>query len=283
MTRSSSVRYRGIQTQFGWNRARFNVGGGYTGPSCKATICPKATDRGRHQPVRLLLSGVSELRAPRSEGNAPRRSDSSSACVGRIRHPVPGRRTQCNRAPGVRLGRAYSAIGNINAGPTGTASCLTSAVTTVSPCASKVVANPGYLLTGIGDSHAYYFSERGAFRTEAVTSTDLSLNYRIPIGRVELFAQGQLSTRSPKKESMTSTSAAWTSRSVRLARTARRAGLKAFNPFTETPIQCPQGQTAAQCTALGAHWQLGPNFGKAVNKDAYQSPRTYRFGVGIRF
>ena len=30
----------------------------------------------------------------------------------------------------------------------------------------------------------------------------------------------------------------------------------------------PAGQTAAQCTALGAHWQLGPNFGKAINKDA---------------
>ena len=48
-------------------------------------------------------------------------------------------------------------------------------------------------------------------------------------------------------------------------------------------IECPQGQTAAQCSALGANYQLSPNFGKAINKDAFQSPRTYRFGVGVRF
>ena len=61
------------------------------------------------------------------------------------------------------------------------------------------------------------------------------------------------------------------------------SGLVAFNPYTDVPKECPQNATAAECTALGANFQLGPNFGKAISKDAYQQPRTYRFAVGIRF
>ena len=46
--------------------------------------------------------------------------------------------------------------------------------------------------------------------------------------------------------------------------------LTRFNPFTETPVQ-------------GTHWELGPAFGTARNKNAYQVPRQVRFSVGIRF
>ena len=56
-----------------------------------------------------------------------------------------------------------------------------------------------------------------------------------------------------------------------------------FNPFTDTPKECPKGTAAADCAAMNANWQLDPNFGKATNKDAYQVPRTYRFAVGVRF
>ncbi|MFP5288842.1 MAG: hypothetical protein ACLGI9_24105, partial [Thermoanaerobaculia bacterium] len=44
----------------------------------------------------------------------------------------------------------------------------------------------------------------------------------------------------------------------------------AFNPFTETPVE-------------GVNWQKGPNFGKGTNPLAYQTPRTFRFSVGLRF
>jgi hypothetical protein len=62
-----------------------------------------------------------------------------------------------------------------------------------------------------------------------------------------------------------------------------RSSLKPFNPFTDTPKECPKGTAAADCAAMGANWQLDPNFGKATNKDAYQVPRTYRIAVGVRF
>jgi hypothetical protein len=135
----------------------------------------------------------------------------------------------------------------------------------------------------VGDSHQYYFSDRGEFRTDAVTSTDLSLNYRLPIRRFELFAQGQL-LNAFGAENFNDIYLTRMELGVRTLRTNGAAsGLKAFNPFTETPIECPQGQTATQCKALGAHWQKAAKFGEAINKDAYQSPRTYRFSLGLRF
>ncbi len=69
---------------------------------------------------------------------------------------------------------------------------------------------------------------------------------------------------------------------IRTSRTGG-AGLKAFNPFTDTPIECPQGNTAAQCTSMNANWQKGPLFGQGLSKDAYQTPRTYRISAGVRF
>ena len=44
----------------------------------------------------------------------------------------------------------------------------------------------------------------------------------------------------------------------------------AFNPFTDKPV-------------AGVNYQFDTNFGKPTNKDAYQTPRTYRFAVGVRF
>lgn len=41
-------------------------------------------------------------------------------------------------------------------------------------------------------SPRYYFTDRDAFRTPDITSTNLAVNYRYPITRFELFAQGEL-------------------------------------------------------------------------------------------
>ena len=43
-----------------------------------------------------------------------------------------------------------------------------------------------------------------------------------------------------------------------------------FNPFTTTPVQ-------------GVNWDYGPNFGKALNRLAYTSPRQLRVSFGVRF
>jgi hypothetical protein len=43
-----------------------------------------------------------------------------------------------------------------------------------------------------------------------------------------------------------------------------------FNPFTATPVR-------------GVNWDYGPNFGKAINRFAYTTPRTVRITFGVRF
>ncbi len=43
-----------------------------------------------------------------------------------------------------------------------------------------------------------------------------------------------------------------------------------FNPFTQTPVQ-------------GVHWNYGPNFGNALNRFAYTTPRMFRINFGVRF
>jgi hypothetical protein len=43
-----------------------------------------------------------------------------------------------------------------------------------------------------------------------------------------------------------------------------------FNPFTTAPVE-------------GTHWAKGPNFGHALNRFAYTSPRQFRLTFGVRF
>jgi len=56
-------------------------------------------------------------------------------------------------------------------------------------------------------------------------------------------------------------------------------GFPTFNPFTETPQECPQGQS----NCAGYHWQKGPNFGKPTTAGSYQTPRTFLVSLGVRF
>ncbi|HEX9163638.1 MAG TPA: TonB-dependent receptor [Thermoanaerobaculia bacterium] len=140
------------------------------------------------------------------------------------------------------------------------------------------ITNPGYAKPP--SAVQYYFSPRGAFRLDGITSTDFNLTYSFPITRVNLFLKADLLNAFDQHgvenvESTTSTAGPVINKTVRV--------LKSFNPFTDTPVACPQGQTVAQCQALGANYQLDAAFGTATNKDAYQVPRTYRFAVGLRF
>jgi len=48
------------------------------------------------------------------------------------------------------------------------------------------------------------------------------------------------------------------------------ARFAAFNPFTTTPVQ-------------GVNWDYGPNFGRAISRFAYTTPRSYRISFGVRF
>ncbi|HEV8658775.1 MAG TPA: hypothetical protein VGS96_09100, partial [Thermoanaerobaculia bacterium] len=114
----------------------------------------------------------------------------------------------------------------------------------------------------------YYFSDRGAYRLDDITSTDLNVVYSLPITKVNFFVKADLINVFNEQgvefvENPTSTGGAVINKTVTLTSTR-------FNPKTETPV-------------LGTHYTLPAAFGHPVNKDAYQLPRTYRFAVGVKF
>jgi hypothetical protein len=147
---------------------------------------------------------------------------------------------------------------------------------------SGYVTNPGYKSPPTTTS--YYFTNRDAFHTDNVTRTDLSFNYAFKIptwGRsLEFFVEPKIVNVFNEK--------AWdptNSQLIATVYTSRTSGkgLSNFNPFTTKPVECPQGNTAAECTAMGANWQLAPTFGKPGSYLEYQTPRTFTLSVGVRF
>jgi hypothetical protein len=135
------------------------------------------------------------------------------------------------------------------------------------------VTNPGYITPPT--TQPYYFQARDAYHTDNVSSTDLSLNYSFVLPAlgtsVEFFVQPIL-TNVLNQHAITAVN-----------QTVYTAGDKSylarFNPFTDTPTECPQGQT----TACAGNWQKGPNFGKPTNTTSYQTPRSFSLSFGVRF
>ena len=124
-------------------------------------------------------------------------------------------------------------------------------------------ANPGYASIPNG---LYYFSDRGAFRTDDIRSTSLAVRYARNIaGNVELFAQGDLLNVFNEHRIADPTRLG-----TGVTTAATSTTLQPFNPFTETPVE-------------GTHYQLAANFGQPLNNMAYQTPRTVRLSFGFRF
>jgi hypothetical protein len=121
----------------------------------------------------------------------------------------------------------------------------------------------GYIGSSLGPVN-YYFSDRGAFRTDTVTSTDLAINYSffLSLGgaQLEVFVQ-------PEVTNIFNEDAVLTPNTTVLG---PRQGYDAFNPFTETPVQ-------------GVNWDFGENFGQPQSANDYQLPRTFRVSFGLRF
>jgi hypothetical protein len=148
--------------------------------------------------------------------------------------------------------------------------------------AAAFVTNPGYVTAQGGGGVAYYFTARDAFRTATTTRTDVAANYAFALNGVgrktELFVQAQVLNifnqfqlcgcgdtvfKNGGGVDLTTIDQSVLTRS-------NSATLQAFNPFTTTPVE-------------GANWALGPNFGKALSRMAYTSPRTLRISFGVRF
>jgi hypothetical protein len=156
---------------------------------------------------------------------------------------------------------AYSAIGTIDV----------RAGTTTGP--ANGVVNPGYVTAP--SSVAYYFSDRGGFRLDDITSTDLGVNwYAPPLRGVSFFVEADLlnlfneqGLEDPDFIDKT----VLTRRQTACVQTGSSERCLPFNPL------------AGDVPQEGVHWQKGPRFGQATAADAYQLPRTYRLSLGLKF
>jgi len=134
------------------------------------------------------------------------------------------------------------------------------------------VVNPGYSTPPTNVS--YYFSDRGAFRVDSISSTDLGVNWYLPTIRgARLFIETDLLNvfdQQGIENPVAVDKTVLTRRQTTCLQTGTSTRCTAFNPFTQTPQQ-------------GVNWQKGPNFGTPTSASAYQQPRTYRFSVGLKF
>lgn len=142
------------------------------------------------------------------------------------------------------------------------------------------VTNPGYA-NPLGNTATveYFFFPRDQYRLETQYRTDLSTNYQFTFpGGVQAFFRGEVLNLFDQFQLCGCGGTVFNNgggSDIRTVNTgvltaSNNTTLRAFNPFTETPVQ-------------GTHWNLGPTFGRAVNRFAYTSPRTFRFSVGVRF
>lgn len=161
------------------------------------------------------------------------------------------------------------------------------------------VTNPGYVLPPPGSATNYFFTtdcsrapaieancvggQRDAFRTESQVRSDFSANYVYGLKagnrRLDLFVQALVinvfnqfqlcgcgDTIFRNGGSVTQTGIDQTVRTAVTNPTLYAP----FNPFTTTPVQ-------------GTNWDYGPNFGTALNRLAYTTPRQARVTFGVRF
>jgi outer membrane receptor for ferrienterochelin and colicin len=151
----------------------------------------------------------------------------------------------------------------------------------------QYVTNPGYLSPPGSTATTYFFGPRDEFHTEGQKRTDLAFNYarQVPgVSRMQLFAQVQVLNIFNQFQlcacgsTVFGTGSAANAGGVNLQRidtTVLTPGTTAsrfatFNPFTTTPVR-------------GVNWDYGPDFGTALTRFAWTTPRTVRMSFGVRF
>jgi outer membrane receptor for ferrienterochelin and colicin len=142
------------------------------------------------------------------------------------------------------------------------------------PYGAVGLVDPSSYVTGVSyvtpvTAAPYYFTARDAFHTPTSTRTDLAMTYDYRFGgprRIALFIKGEVTNLFDQSKLV---NAFLLDQSVLTASNAPTQFVR-FNPFTDTPVQ-------------GTNWALGPRFGQATSRFAYQPPRAIRFAVGVRF
>jgi outer membrane receptor protein involved in Fe transport len=284
-------KYNGVEIQGGWRIKAFNIAGNYTWSTLKGNDVSEGAG------TATIRNTPGELFYPEYNTYAQRRPDGYLAQDRRHRAriwagydlPSPIGNFNVSAIESYDSGFSYSAIGAVD--PTGRNANFSF---------TGAPANPGYTLSAISSSENYFFSKRGAFRSDSRLGTDLAINYSLPLmGKVQFFARGDvLNVFNNQKivdpsliDTSVITSRTGTAVVFNPDGTVKtlNSGLSPFNPFKDTPIECPQGAAATVCASMHANYQLGANFGKAISADAFQyadrslATRTYRFSAGIRF
>lgn len=259
--------YRGVQLYSTFRPGRWNFGGGYTWSELKGNDLGEGAGTAtiRNLPLGTWYPEYLNYAQRRPVGFLGQDQTHRARVWAGYKLPTPVGTFDVSVLQRFDSGFSYSAVSSIDA----------SGRTT--PYAGSPT-NPGYRLNQLGTTHDYFFSERGAFRTDDELNTDLSLYYTLPIARLGIFANATV-LNAFNGDAVTAPNTTVITRRTGGA----GSGLVAFNPFTDTPKECPQGSASSVCSAMGAHWQKGPNFGKPVGVASYQVPREYRFTFGLRF
>jgi hypothetical protein len=250
--------YTGLHTQFAYRLSdRFSLGGVWTWSHLIGDIVGETSGSG---PTRGGLHAYPEYFDRKW-------SSPSGSLSGDTRHRVRIYGTYDFAIP-ASLGILN--LSAIQAWDTGTPYAAAGSIKT-----AAYVTNPGYLTPPA--TVGYYFTARDSYRLEDVYSTDLSLTYSYKIGgMVELYITPQIYNIFNAQHVIAVNTAVNTN--------YNSSSLAAFNPFTTAnPVECPQGQTLAQCKAMGANWQKGASFGTPTASNYYQNARTFQVAVGVRF
>jgi outer membrane receptor protein involved in Fe transport len=126
----------------------------------------------------------------------------------------------------------------------------------------------GYASLNPASTTNYFFGPRGQFRTDNIMATDVAVNYFLPISRAQIFIEGELINAFNRQAVVNVDTTVDTS--------FTDPTLQSFNPFTTKPV-------------AGVNYRLGPDFGKPLNPTTgttagdFQTPRTYRVSVGLKF
>jgi outer membrane receptor for ferrienterochelin and colicin len=154
--------------------------------------------------------------------------------------------------------------------------------TTIGAATSLYVTNPGY--KSPPRSVTYTAEPNDTYKLDDIHSTNFSINYSFIIPAIgkdfEFYLQPEVINIFNHRQvtGVNTTTYDATSGS------SYAAYLSYFNPLAgQTPKECPKGTAAADCKAMGAHWQKGPDWGKPTGTGSYQAPRLYRVSFGIRF
>ncbi len=253
-----SREYNGLHLAFTFRPTdRFNVGGNYTLSETEGNVDGETRAAG---PVRAgVLSQPEYFDNAWSNPEGYLRTDQRHRLrvwAGYDLFERSGHRLNASLLQRFSSGLAYEAVGAVDTRP--------------------FVTNPGYVRPPTAVT--YFFTDRGSLRTDDVLATDLSLNYSFDwdlFGQsVEIFLQPEILNVFDQQKIASADTNFFDATVIDATNTGATScngrPCARFNPFTERPVE-------------GVHWAKGPNFGEGIDPNAFQTPRTFRVSLGIRF